>query len=250
MLNLVCTHALCRLPIPPLQKAGRPKVRVPPAVEAAYDERLNNLVGNTRSDLYPSNTAKFWFRLCCGLHVKLCGVQHMCRQCKDQPASFRLTCRLCTLSRNGQQAASDLELHARKATLEVLDGLGGSDVQHPGIAVEVRLLREQRQRRYAAADVMVYCWKGARLVLLLLQADGEQHNFKPFNGSSVELQQLKDERYNQAVLAQGCHCVRLHHADTPQCSSLMKVGGQVPFWRTPGGHSTPWVSAGDCAQHE
>lgn len=209
---------------------------MPPAVTAAFNSTLNTLVGASAAELYISNPAKLWFQLACGLHNKFCTTQAMCRLVNGQAADFRPKCQICSPARNSSQEASSIELEARQAVQKLL-AEGTSGMQHPGLAVEVRLLKEQREQRYAAADVLVYCFRQGQLVVLLVQVDGSQHFDNAFTGSSVAEQQAKDEKYNLAVLEQGYHCVRLHYADaeTGQYGSLIEeglrtaLGGSQPF---------------------
>jgi hypothetical protein len=51
---------------------------------------------------------------------------------------------------------------------------------------------------------------------LLISVDGEQHFTSSRDGFGKGVQALRDERFNQAALAQGWASVRLHYSDTVQ----------------------------------
>ena len=94
-------------------------------------------------------------------------------------------------------------------------------------AVEVRVLREQKRLRFAAADLLLFQQqqgeRGSRLVMLAVMVDGEQHTSLPFSGSPLEEQQVRDDRFDRAALGQNWQVLRMHHADRGQFSHLMGV---------------------------
>lgn len=101
------------------------------------------------------------------------------------------------------------------------------------MAVECRLLKEQKQVRYAAADVALYFTTPAGSAgspgLLLIQADGVQHfeQAHSFPGQRVEEQQQRDAGFNAAALQQQLSVARLHYADTEEYDAVIQAALQL-----------------------
>lgn len=204
------------------------------AVLASFHQDLSQMLGFDEAAVYASSSSKLFWRLACGQHVQLCTTRTVMNAAKQQPASFRMRCRLCDGRRAADTEASELELAARRAAEQALADVGAMG----GAAAEVRLLREARAQRYAAADLLLYCQAASgRLAFLLVQVDGAQHfeQSHAFPGQSVQAQQERDGAFNAAAAAQRLSVARLHHADTEQYGAVLAaalrqlLSGSRPF---------------------
>lgn len=98
------------------------------------------------------------------------------------------------------------------------------------MAAEVRLLRERRHERYAAADLLLWIPTAAgELAFLAVQVDGAQHfdTAHAFAGQSVEEQQARDASFDAAAAAQGFAVARLHHLDQPEFGKVLAAALQL-----------------------
>ncbi|KAL4457989.1 hypothetical protein ABPG75_012854 [Micractinium tetrahymenae] len=211
---------------PPKRKPGPKTKPVPQAVQDAFEPRLNALQGRSTADLYVSNTAKLFFELDCDTHVQLLTTRAIWNQAVNKPASFRMSCRICEEQRNKGVPASGPELSVRRVAEAQLGraGLRG------GVVAEVRLLAEQHNQRFAAADVLIFAqMSDGELRYLPVQVDGSQHfeEGHTFSGQSLAEQQRRDEAFNAAALAQGYPVLRLHHKDNEEYHSMIAAAIQL-----------------------
>lgn len=226
-LYLHCSGAQSHLVVlpPPLQqqKRGKPRSQVPADIAAAFDEAMSSKVGVTLEQLYSKQPSKVFWRFRCSpgkQHLLYCTADAIFKRWRSQPDSFPPQCMICSSSRKANQPISTHEEAAREAAAAL-------QLACPGVqfTVEVRVLSEKKQLRFAAADLLLFKQqageRGSRVAMLAIMVDGEQHTSQPFEGSSLEKQLVRDERFDIAALGQNWQVLRLHHADYGQFSQLM-----------------------------